>query len=552
MKCSTIIAGAAVAVAAAVGVAAVALSGGRETAIVNPEFDNTGHDYFSIHKIELSDTTTAVYADVYHLPNYWIHISSEIKLRDSKGKTYKLLGCNGFELDKEVFMPASGSMSFILSFEPVDRREKVVDIIDLDENRATITGVTLYSAKHSEPVRCLLKGEVLNRPQSSRIALLKDGEDFRTAKVTYIPIRDGKFEHMLYANVEEAYQLIFYDEIMRGAWRPVSFIAETGTCHFSLNSEEEWASNSVRGGKYAETYSFTLDSLQKMMNLRYDTLNAKREKLHEAKKLYTPEANKLWEQIDKLPNDDPKRRALLDQFYALRDKGQDKTQEAKDVDDEAAQLYKTIYVAGLMAYAKEHQDVTGYTFLVQLIRSAVEQNFYQLDVAPMFAMFHDVYEEKYPAHPYTAAVRSYLQAAAIVAGNPCPGVVAEDSEGREVRLPELVRGKVALVHLWASWCGPCRRHGKEMIPIYEAYKDKGFTVVGIAREQRRELMLAAADKDKYPWENYLELNDKHAIWTKFGIGNAGGGDFLVDAQGNFLAVKTSPEEVKGILHQLFD
>jgi hypothetical protein len=71
-----------------------------------------------------------------------------------------------------------------------------------------------------------------------------------------------------------------------------------------------------------------------------------------------------------------------------------------------------------------------------------------------------------------------------------------------------------------------------MIPLYEAYKDKGFTVVGIAREQNKESMLNALERDNYPWINLLELNDKNGIWTKFGIGNAGGGEFLVDSKGN--------------------
>jgi hypothetical protein len=63
-------------------------------------------------------------------------------------------------------------------------------------------------------------------------------------------------------------------------------------------------------------------------------------------------------------------------------------------------------------------------------------------------------------------------------------------------------------------------------------------------------MVTALQNVKYPWVNLLELNDQHGIWTKYGIGNAGGGDFLVDENGVFLAVKTTPEEVKNILKRL--
>ncbi|MDR0811056.1 MAG: TlpA family protein disulfide reductase, partial [Paludibacter sp.] len=206
-----------------------------------------------------------------------------------------------------------------------------------------------------------------------------------------------------------------------------------------------------------------------------------------------------------------------------------------------------------LEYARQNTDIVGYTLLVNNIRSATNKSFSkQAEAAPMFAVFHEIYENKYPNHPYTALIKSFMQADAIKVGKPCPDVAAEDAEGKEVKLLELVKGKVALVHLWASWCGPCRRHGIEMIPVYEKYKDKGFTVVGIAREQTKGVMEKAAEKDKYPWTNLLELNDKYAIWTKFGIGNAGGGEFLVDAEGNFLAVNATPEEMKNILEKLFE
>ena len=66
------------------------------------------------------------------------------------------------------------------------------------------------------------------------------------------------------------------------------------------------------------------------------------------------------------------------------------------------------------------------------------------------------------------------------------------------------RGKVALIDLWASWCGPCRTTSKQLIPIYEKYKDRGFTVIGVAREQNSDIrMREAIRKDGYPWLNLI-------------------------------------------------
>ena len=72
-----------------------------------------------------------------------------------------------------------------------------------------------------------------------------------------------------------------------------------------------------------------------------------------------------------------------------------------------------------------------------------------------------------------------------------------------------------------------------MIPLYEKYKERGFTVVGVARESKREDMERALARDGYPWLNLLELQDEHKIWEKYGVSRAGGITVLVDRDGNY-------------------
>ena len=113
-----------------------------------------------------------------------------------------------------------------------------------------------------------------------------------------------------------------------------------------------------------------------------------------------------------------------------------------------------------------------------------------------------------------------------------------------------IQGKVALIDLWASWCGPCRINSKQVIPIYEKYKNKGFTVIGVAREQGSDArMKEAIKKDGYPWLNLIELNDTNQIWTKYRIPNAAGGTFLVNAEGIILAINPTVEEIESILQK---
>lgn len=43
-------------------------------------------------------------------------------------------------------------------------------------------------------------------------------------------------------------------------------------------------------------------------------------------------------------------------------------------------------------------------------------------------------------------------------------------------------GKVLLLNLWATWCGPCRQETPELVKLYKEFKSKGLEVVGLTTE----------------------------------------------------------------------
>lgn len=51
--------------------------------------------------------------------------------------------------------------------------------------------------------------------------------------------------------------------------------------------------------------------------------------------------------------------------------------------------------------------------------------------------------------------------------------------GKPIKLSKVIKGKVALIDFWASWCSPCRREIPNIAKIHEKYNGKDFVVVSL-------------------------------------------------------------------------
>lgn len=57
----------------------------------------------------------------------------------------------------------------------------------------------------------------------------------------------------------------------------------------------------------------------------------------------------------------------------------------------------------------------------------------------------------------------------------------KDVDGKPIKLSEFA-GKVLIVNLWATWCGPCRAETPELIQISKEYKARGVEIVGLTTQ----------------------------------------------------------------------
>lgn len=86
----------------------------------------------------------------------------------------------------------------------------------------------------------------------------------------------------------------------------------------------------------------------------------------------------------------------------------------------------------------------------------------------------------------------------LVSGALLPDFAFTAVDGTPRRLSEL-RGKVVLLDFWGSWCGPCVADMPKLRNIREAYRDRGFEIVGLDFEEDLETQRKFLAENDVPW-----------------------------------------------------
>jgi peroxiredoxin len=119
-------------------------------------------------------------------------------------------------------------------------------------------------------------------------------------------------------------------------------------------------------------------------------------------------------------------------------------------------------------------------------------------------------------------------------GKPMMDFTQTDADGKNVSLTSF-NGKYVLVDFWASWCGPCRAENPNVIKAYSKFKDKGFDVLAVSLDDKKEKWLAAVQADNLPWTHVSDLKGwKNAAAELYGI-RAIPQNLLIDPQGKIVA-----------------
>ncbi|MBX2923448.1 MAG: TlpA family protein disulfide reductase [Chitinophagaceae bacterium] len=230
---------------------------------------------------------------------------------------------------------------------------------------------------------------------------------------------------------------------------------------------------------------------------------------------------------------DEKQKQLYMQYQQASMTGDMKQMEKVQQDFEALEKENKELV---VHFAKENPGSYASAFLVA-------QSFsYDADPSELEPLYKGLTADVQGSH-YGKNIKATIDAANKTAiGSVAPDFTLNDVNGKPVSLASY-KGKYILVDFWASWCGPCRQENPTVVKAYNAYKSKGFDILGVSLDEKKENWEKAIHQDQLTWTHVSDLKGWQSdAASLYGI-KAIPMNYLLDKEGKIIAKSLRGEDL---------
>ncbi|PRD48698.1 TlpA disulfide reductase family protein [Sphingobacterium haloxyli] len=200
----------------------------------------------------------------------------------------------------------------------------------------------------------------------------------------------------------------------------------------------------------------------------------------------------------------------------------------------------SLYTQQVITFAEQHKNLAGFYAISTLDPDIAESEIIR---------YADEIEDEFTDNRYVSQFKEEAKKLKRLAvGQPAPEIKSFTPNNRTVKLSDF-RGKYVLVDFWASWCAPCRQENPNIVKQYHAFKDKGFTVLGVSLDNNPGSWMRAIEADQLEWTQVSDLQ----AWSSDLVINyrikAIPTSYLIDPAGKILAKNLRGKELETFLQQ---
>lgn len=132
---------------------------------------------------------------------------------------------------------------------------------------------------------------------------------------------------------------------------------------------------------------------------------------------------------------------------------------------------------------------------------------------------------------------------------PLPDLAGSTVQGGQLDASDYA-GRILVLNVWATWCGPCREEQPALQQVWERYQDRGVRFLGV--NYRDDAAAAAAWIDEFG-VTYPSIQDPSGAWAD-DLGFLGLPDtYVADAGGTIrylITGATTAAQLSGVLDEL--
>lgn len=113
-------------------------------------------------------------------------------------------------------------------------------------------------------------------------------------------------------------------------------------------------------------------------------------------------------------------------------------------------------------------------------------------------------------------------------GDRLPRTTVSDLEGASVFLPDSLKGKVTVIHFFATWCAYCPKEVAALKSIYERYGASGMVPCSVSVGESRERVASFGERERISYP--LLLDPDSVVAKEYGVTGIPT-TYVVDASG---------------------